>query len=49
MLIMNALLEVAPNHCHWLDQISFQSDWPFVMTSNIEDKKTLTVGMCIGK
>ena len=45
MLIMNALLEVefnknkqrpiAPNHCHWLDQMCFQSDWPFVMTSNI--------------
>ena len=45
MLIMNALLEVefnknkqrpiATNHCHWLDQMCFQSDWPFVMTSNI--------------
>ena len=45
MLIMFALLEVefnknkqrpiAPNHCHWLDQMCFQSDWPFVMTSNI--------------
>ena len=39
MLIMNALLEVefnknkqrpiATNHCHWLDQMCFQSDWPF--------------------
>ena len=45
LLIMNALLEVefnqnkqrpiAANHCHWLDQMFFQSDWLFVMTSKI--------------
>ena len=53
MLIMNALLEVefnkikqrpiAPNHCHWLDQMCFQSDWPFVMTSKHFLKCTLKV------
>ena len=41
-MLMNALLEVefnknkqrpiATNHCHWLDQMCFQSDWPFVIT-----------------